>query len=294
MIGDWWERRVVAVLLAEVADELGLFLDHRFVRRTCRTGRVLWKDEDGNNVDYDFVLELEGSPDHRGIPVGFIESFWRGGSRHSKDKARDDTNKLLPMRDTYPTARLLAMAACGEFSGPAREYVMTRLVDLFYIPKSKVIEAFKNVGIDIDYPDTLSEDGKKEIAERLQEQLTPELEVRAANELRSIAGESTFANFKSRVLSSLSAVPQEIWIVESERSEAMIFEDISSVTEFLENPVFVHSGRDASYEYNITYSDGFEFSRKFGSIEGVKKLNEQVDHLVKHVESILKAKTSCV
>ncbi len=116
LIGDWAERYFVLPLLQKVADELGLFLDSRFVDRLARGEKILWPDADGNSVDYDFVLELNGTPDKLGIPVAFIESFWRRGSRHSKDKARDDSGKLAPMREIYPTARFLGIIAIGAFT----------------------------------------------------------------------------------------------------------------------------------------------------------------------------------
>lgn len=286
IIGDWWEKRVVAVLLSEVAADLNLFLDHRFVDRSSRSSKILWKDDDGNFVDYDFVLELEGTADKQGIPVAFIECFWRGGSRHSKDKARDDTNKLLPMRETYPTARLLAIAACGEFTSPAREYVTSRRVDLFFMPKSKIVEAFRLAGLDIDYPDSLSEEGKQALLSRLTSVITPKSEVSAADILRKIAGEGTFSGFKSRVLAALSALPQEIRIIESAHSETMVFEDVEAVSEFLMRPKFVHNGGVVTYQYSITYSDGFEFSRSLESVDAVKTLHGQVEHLVQHVRSV--------
>ena len=288
IIGDWWERRVVAELLGEVASDLNLFLDHRFVSRTARASKILWKDEEGNFVDYDFVLELEGSADKQGIPVAFIECFWRGGARHSKDKARDDTNKLLPMRDTYPTARLLAIAACGEFTVPAREYVSTRRVDLFFIPKSKIIEAFKAVGINIDYPDNLSEDEKQSLLKDLTVSFTPEKEVEVARVLREMAGEGTFSSFKRRVLAALGALPQEIRIIESAHSDLVVFDSVSVVSNFLNQPTFSHTGADVSYEYSITYSDGFDFARTLKNIDEVKALHAQVEHLVRHVESVLR------
>jgi hypothetical protein len=58
---NWWERYVF-LLLQEVADELNLFLDNRFVDRPVHnSGESIWKDDEGNEVDYDFVLELDGS-----------------------------------------------------------------------------------------------------------------------------------------------------------------------------------------------------------------------------------------
>jgi hypothetical protein len=93
VVGDWWETRVIYPLLGEIAQSLGLFLDNRIVSRSCRTDKVQWADVEGNYVDYDYVLELGGSSSAKGVPVAFLESFWRRGARHSKDKARDDTNK---------------------------------------------------------------------------------------------------------------------------------------------------------------------------------------------------------
>lgn len=58
---NWWERYVF-LLLQEVADERNLFLDNRFVDRPVRnSGESIWKDDEGNEVDYDFVLQLDGS-----------------------------------------------------------------------------------------------------------------------------------------------------------------------------------------------------------------------------------------
>jgi len=58
LVGDWFEEKVATYLLTRIADELGLYLDHRFKTRKCRSGKIIWDDLDGNNVDYDFVLEL--------------------------------------------------------------------------------------------------------------------------------------------------------------------------------------------------------------------------------------------
>jgi hypothetical protein len=116
LVGDWFEEYYVLPLLTQAAQELRLFLDNRFIERSARGDRILWKDIDGNEADYDFVLELGGTNNETGIPVGFVESFWRRGARHSKDKARDDSGKLMPMRDTYPTARFLGIVAAGAFT----------------------------------------------------------------------------------------------------------------------------------------------------------------------------------
>lgn len=160
LIGDWFEEYFVLSLLKTVAHELELFLDSRYIQRKGRVGKILWEDMYHNFVDYDYVLELNGTDEHIGVPVGFIECFWRRGARHSKDKARDDSGKLIPMRETYPTARFLGIISAGDFTKPAREMVKSRDIDLFYVPKDKIVKAFEESGLYIDYPDRLPENEK--------------------------------------------------------------------------------------------------------------------------------------
>jgi len=150
IVGDWFEEYFALPLLRDVSTQLDLFLDYRFRSRPCRGEKILWSDADGNSVDFDFVMELDGSDEELGMPVAFLESFWRRGARHSKDKARDDSGKLLPMKDTHPTARFLGIVAAGDFTQPARTFVTSRGIDLFYAPKSKVVSAFEKVGLSMD------------------------------------------------------------------------------------------------------------------------------------------------
>src|SRR5262249_35457191 len=154
---------------------------HRFRKRKGRSSdKIIWQDEDDNEVDYDFVMELDGTDDNRGIPVAFFECFWRRGSRHSKDKARDDSGKLMPMRDVHPTARFLGIVAGGDFTGPARTLVQTRRIDLFYVPKAKIVSAFQKCNLQIDYPDKLPEEKKAVLADTFERGLTPEIKRQAA------------------------------------------------------------------------------------------------------------------
>src|SRR5690349_3555665 len=105
IVGNWYEQHVARPVLQDVASRLALHCESRWTAGES----VAWEDADGNSVDYDFVFELRRDPTERGIPVAFFETFWRRGARHSKDKARDDSGKLVYMRDTYPTARALAI-----------------------------------------------------------------------------------------------------------------------------------------------------------------------------------------
>jgi hypothetical protein len=285
VVGDWWELHVVFPLLQEVAKELELFLDNRCVRRDCRSEKILWKDADDNEVDYDFVLELGGVPAKRGVPVAFFESFWRRGARHSKDKARDDTNKLLPMRSTYPTARFLAIAACGEFTEPAREYVRSRTVELLFIPKTNIISAFAKLGLQVDYPDSLSETEKGRLADKLDTSFKGN-EQHVATALREIVGEGAFASFKQRVLGALTATPQEIAIRSLQLSAPQVFVTVEDASQFLKSPTFNFEGHDEEFTYEVTYSDGSDFSRRLGTLAEVVELHDELTALVEHMKRV--------
>lgn len=283
-VGDWWETKVIYPFLCEVAESLDLFLDNRVVARSCRAGKVQWTDSEKNIVDYDYVFELGGSLNVRGVPVAFLESFWRGGGRHSKDKARDDTNKLLPMRDTFPTARFLAIAACGEFTEPARDYVRSRNLELFFISKEKIIEALLTVDVNIDYPDTLPEEEKMELVKELNLKFTDENQIVAATNLRGIAGFGAFASFKQRILGALTATPQEIRICSLARFGPVVFDTIEKAEAYLGESiqVFPSNSEVTQYEYEVTFSDGSEFSRALGTIEEVRAVNTELLQLVQH------------
>jgi hypothetical protein len=287
LVGDWWEEHVVLPMLSDIANELDLYLDHRFSERRCRKGsKIIWEDENGNEVDYDFVLELNGSDEKVGIPVGFVEVFWRRGARHSKDKARDDSGKLMPMRQTYPTARYLGVAACGSLTQPAREYIKLRDIDLFYVPKSKIIEAFAENGLIMDYPDKLSEEEKAKLAEDFGNSFDLETKKQVFDTLKEVIGKATIQSYKSKIKSSLSALPQEIRFQEASKSEYQSFESIKKATDFLKNPDFEYEEGDESYYYEITYSDGYEFQREVDSLTKLRELHTELVKLINHMEDI--------
>jgi hypothetical protein len=286
LIGDWWEEAVALPLLEEVANRLALHLDCRFKQRTCRGDKILWRDVDGNDVDYDFVLELNGSPEKNGAPVGFIETFWRRGSRHSKDKARDDSGKLLPMRNTYPTARFLGILALGDFTAPAREYVSSRAINLFYVPKEKAIQAFRKVGLEIDYVDDLSEPEKLRMVQKFEVGFSKKERTAVGQALREIVGASAFKSYQDNISAALSALPQQISIGQSSHANPIVFSSVREATKFLQKPEFRAEIGAVTYRYQVEYSDGTDFEREVGSLDKLRELHLQLSHLASHMESL--------
>lgn len=290
LVGDWFQDCFVLPLLEGLAGDLRLYLDHRLKTRTARGEKIEWADEHGNCVDYDFVLELNGSDDNRGTPVAFFESFWRRGSRHSKDKARDDSGKLSPMRDVYPTARFLGIIAAGDFTTPARELIRSREIDLLYIPKQKIIECFQKLNLAIDYEDKSSEGYKAQMAQEFEAGLTAKAKVIAADYLRELVTPTVIQGYISRVRSSLSSLPLEIRIRGERRSKPKVFDSVDAVSEFLEQErlPFDYSEAEELYAYDAIYSDGFEFSRDALTLETLRKLNSQIKQLDDHMRLLSK------
>lgn len=289
-VGGWWEEFFVLPLLTDAAQRLDLYLDSRFQKRTCRGEKPIWADADGNGVDYDFVLELDGSDAERGIPVGFIEVFWRRGSRHSKDKARDDTGKLRPMRETYPTARFLGIVAGGDFTQPAREYVKNQAVDLFCVQKHKIIEAFRTNDLVMDYHDKSAEGAKREIADRFEASFDLDAKQKVGETLLSLIGRSSLEAYSLGVVSAIAALPQELRFIYSTHSQPAVFETIPEATAFLDDPKFSTEGSTNSYQYEITYSDGTDFGREVATLDDLKQLHEQVSRMAEHMERLAEHK----
>ena len=276
LIGNWYEEYFVLPLLEKAAYALELFVDSRFVEREIREGKILWEDIDKNSVDYDYVLELGGTKENLGVPVAFIECFWRRGARHSKDKARDDSGKLMPMRDTYPTARFLGIVSAGDFTRSARELVMSRNIDLFYVPKEKIVNAFLSCGLIMDYPDKLAEDEKATIVEKFDSEFSDQKKKEVQKSLLNLIGTVAIDSYVDRLRARLSALPQEIRLVLRYDSSPIVFESVDEASIFITSPSFNMNNPTESYLYQITYSDGTEFEKAVEDVESLKLLHEQI------------------
>lgn len=278
VVGDWFEETIAEGLLQSVASNLGLYLDHRFRARESRNGKIIWSDLDGNGVDYDFVLELGGTDDKQGIPLAFFETFWRRGARHSKDKARDDSGKLVPMRDTYPTARVLGIISAGDFTQPAQELVRSRGIDLFYIPKNNICKAWADCGIPIDYADSASEQEKARIADNASSLLTRDKKLIIAERLVEIVGRSVLDSYIQRIIAGVAALPVKFQITSYLIGEPSVFDTAEEAKEFLLRE-YSHSSPDGMthfFNYEVIFSDGNMFNRTHLSPSEALKLHLSV------------------
>lgn len=190
------------------------------------------------------------------------------------------------MRDTYPTARFLGVIASGDFTQPAREVIHSRGIDLLYVSKQKVLAAFAEFGLTVDYPDSMAEAEKELLARTLEEAFTDAVKPMVAQRLYDMIGVTDLEAYTLRVRGRLSALPQEIRLSVRRESNPSIFQTVEDVSDFLARPQFDAPVRRESYNYEITFSDGSEFARNLSSVEELKTLNQQVERLARHMSSI--------
>lgn len=292
VVGDWYEEYFAVPVLENLASKLNLYLDHRFRKRSCRGNKILWMDSQKNSVDYDFVLEIDGTDDKKGVPVAFFETFWRRGARHSKDKARDDSGKLMPAKQSFPTARVIGIISAGDFTEPARELVLSRGIDLFYVDKSKIIEAWAKHGIQIDYEDWLPENDKLKIVNRAVEQLKTNEEVpkRIAETLKEIVGETSLTSYMFRLVGKLGAIPQQYQLVIHVSSKPIVFSDIKEVSVFLSNkePNSIEFETNQLYTYEVVFADGDSYFGESLTWAELNSIHHQLEVLINHMSKVIK------
>jgi hypothetical protein len=292
LVGDWYEKYIAAAVFESVAKDLGLYLDHRFKERECRNAKILWNDLEGNSVDYDFVIELGGTEKKIGTPLAFFETFWRRGSRHSKDKARDDSGKLLPMRDTYPTARVLGIVSAGDFTKPAQVLVKSRDIDLFFIPKKNIVQAWKESGVEMDYSDEATEEEKSNLTEKAQIELRKNnKEQEIANKLYEICGKEVFTSYQNRLKACISSIPITFGLTCVYHGERVEFHDFSQAKKYLStfqvNKEIDLDNLSQALTYEAIYSDGSVFERGDLTVKEALNLHEEVGYVAEYFKKIL-------
>lgn len=101
--------------------------------------------------------------------------------------------------------------------------------------------------------------------------------------LEELIGPATKASYVNRVYAALAALPQEIRFAARQSSKPQIFESIADASAFLQTPQFDFDEPVESYAYEITYSDGSEFSREVETLAELRELHREIERLAEHV-----------
>lgn len=166
--------------------------------------------------------------------------------------------------------------------------MQTRKIDLFYVPKAKIVSAFEKHRLKMDYQDKLPEEKKAQLAGTFERGLTPQIRAQAAATLCELVGQTSLDTYVDRVRAALGVLPQELRFIAQHQSKPVVFESIPEATEFLKEPQFDFAAPAETFLYEITYSDGTEFERPVGTLKELRQLHRQIERLAQHVSALAK------
>jgi hypothetical protein len=144
-------EEAVEGLLRPFADQHGLYLDRRGARRARgRRRRVLWTDMHGNDHALDLVLERGGTDERVGDPVAFVETAFRGRTKHSRNKAQELQGALQPLGQTFhQSCPFLGVVLAGVFTDGAITQLASHCLVVVHLPEQTVVRAFASAGVDV-------------------------------------------------------------------------------------------------------------------------------------------------
>jgi hypothetical protein len=140
-------------MLRAFAEKHGLYLDKKGPRRGIRKGvKLQWVDSYKNTHELDYVLERGATPTKVGRPVAFIETAWRRYTKQSKNKAQEIQGAILPIADKHHfSAPFKGCLLAGVYTSGSREQLDSLGFKVLYLQYNTMIEAFKEVGIDVSW-----------------------------------------------------------------------------------------------------------------------------------------------
>ena len=158
IIGEFLEE-ILKGELSEFSQKHALYLDFAGVRPARLGKKVSWIDSFGNSHDLDFVLERNGSGNHIGEPVAFIEIAWRRYTKHSRNKAQEIQGAILPLVAMHKNlAPFIGVVLAGEFTQGALDQLRSVGFQVLYFPYKIIAEAFQDFGLNAAFEENTSED----------------------------------------------------------------------------------------------------------------------------------------
>lgn len=273
IIGDILELAIYPHL-EKFAQKNKLYLDKKGERKIRKGKKVTWLDINGNKHDLDFVLERGGDDNTIGTPVAFIESAWRRGSRHSKNKVQEIAAAINPIAQKYKSAICFKGAIlAGDFTKPSLRQLESDDFVVLYFPTELIVEVFLKFGINILTDDKTEE---SDYAERLAKWNLLENKSELANELLKTNKEEV-SKFFDLLSYSVSCFIERIIIVPLYGEEALTI-SINEAIDYIKQ----HTEKKANlpfakYEIIIRYNTG-------NKIEGT--FNDKISS-IKFLESFL-------
>jgi hypothetical protein len=254
IIGESLEN-ALEPFLREFAEKHSLYFDKKEFRSARSGTKLTWTDINNNKHDLDFVFEKEGTPEHTGKPIAFIECAWRRYTKHSRNKAQEIQGAIMPLFEKYKKDNpFIGVILAGVFTDNSLKQLQSLGFTILYFPYKMIVDAFRIVGIDVYFEEKTTEEYfAKQIV--LWEKLN---KAQKDKIYRKIMDQNLFAinQFMSSLQLKLDRKIRKvhIWMMYGKQ---YIFDSIEMAKEFIVN-VNVNniSPEFNKYEAEIQYSNG--------------------------------------
>lgn len=261
-------------MLQRFADERGLYLDKKGLRKARKGKKVTWTDLHGNAHDLDFVLERGGTDEVIGTPVAFIETAWRRYTKHSRNKAQEIQGAIQALVSTYKhccpfTGAILA----GVFTDGAINQLKSLGFHILFFPYESILGAFQTVGMEASFDENTPE---KEFRRKLSCWKTNDQKARRNVAIQLVRGHHKDID---EFLSALDDVVKrriERIIVTPLHGRETECSSVGEAISFLSSYESSHvQGPVYRYEIHIRYNSGdritAEFTEKAAALEFLKR-----------------------
>jgi hypothetical protein len=158
IIGESLEN-ALEPFLRRFAEKHNLYFDKKGFR-TARSGtKLTWTDINDNKHDLDFVFEKDGTPEHTGKPVAFIECAWRRYTKHSRNKAQEIQGAIMPLFEKYKKDNpFIGVILAGAFTNNSLKQLQSLGFTILYFPYGMIVNAFHVIGIDVYFEENTTEE----------------------------------------------------------------------------------------------------------------------------------------
>jgi hypothetical protein len=234
IIGESLEN-ALEPFLQEFAEKHSLYFDKKEFRIARSDRKLTWTDINNNKHDLDFVFEKDGTPEHTGKPVAFIECAWRRYTKHSRNKAQEIQGAIMPLFEKYKKDNpFIGVILAGVFTDNSLKQLQSLGFTILYFPYEMIVNAFRVAGMEVYFEENTTEEYfAKQIA--LWEKLT---DTQKNKIYRKITEQNLFAinqfmsSLQLKIDRKISRV--HIWMMYGKQ---YIFDSIGKAREFIVNVI---------------------------------------------------------
>lgn len=269
IIGDLLEE-IMAPELQKFCDERGLYLDKKGPRSPARSGKkVTWEDRFGNSHDLDFVIERGGTLEQKGRPLAFIEAAWRRYTKHSRNKAQEIQGAILPIAEKYCWDQpFLGTVLAGEFTSGSLTQMRSSGFEVMYFPYETVVEAFKFVGIDVEFDESTPDLSFREAIDQINKLTEAQRKGLKINLIQQ--NSSLLNNFLENLKRTIDRGLEKVIVIPLHGSESCFY-SVGDAISFVERYDAEKSecGEFKKFEIIVHYTNGNKIDAQFSEKDDV-------------------------